>query len=280
MRQTDQEGTTGVTTRPHTQPQGWAIGTARFVIKPVLSVLARRRWTGTDHIPVSGGAVLVINHISHVDPLVIAHYVHDLGRLPRYLGKAGLWRNKFLRPLLENARQIPVERLSDTAAGAFDAAVAAVEAGELVVIYPEGTITRDPDLWPMVGKSGAARVALSTHCPVIPVGQWGAQELMAPYSGSLKVSRNRPLLQVAAGEPIDLSDLYDQPVTAQTIAEATGRIMAAITDIVADLRHETPPGVRFDPRLMGVREIGNPNLPADPPHDQSDQQHTRQEGDA
>lgn len=265
-----------MTTRPHTQPQGWAIGAARVVIKPALTVLTRRRWSGTEQIPASGGALLVVNHISHVDPLVVAHFVHDQGRLPRYLGKAGLWRNSFLRPLLENARQIPVERLSETAVGAFDAAVAAVEAGELVVIYPEGTITRDPDLWPMVGKSGAARVALTTHCPVIPVGQWGAQEVMAPYSGKLRVSRKRPVLQVTAGAPIDLSDLYDQPISAATISQATDRIMGAITAIVADLRQQRPPGERFDPRARGVAPIGRPN----PPNDQSDQQHTRQEGDA
>ena len=54
--------------------------------------------------------------------------------------------------------------------------------GECVVVYPEGTITRDPDLWPMVGKSGAARIALATGCPVIPIGQWGAQEVLAPYA--------------------------------------------------------------------------------------------------
>ena len=89
-----------------------------------------------------------------------------------------MFRNKALGGFLRAAGQIPVERLSANAAGAYDAAVAAVRAGECVVVYPEGTLTRDPDLWPMVGKSGAARIALETGCPVIPVGQWGAHDLL------------------------------------------------------------------------------------------------------
>ena len=125
---------------------------------------------------------MVFNHISHVDPLTAAHFVYDHGRIPRYLAKSGLFKNKALGAFLRGAGQIPVERLSKNADGAYDAAVAAVRAGECVVVYPEGTITRDPDLWPMTGKSGAARIALATGCPVIPVGQWGAQELLPPYT--------------------------------------------------------------------------------------------------
>ena len=101
------------------------------------------------------------------------------------------------------AGQIPVERLSRNAVGAYDAAVAAVRDGECVVVYPEGTITRDPDLWPMVGKSGAARIALETGCPVIPVGQWGAQELLAPYAKKPNLfPRKRITMKV--GDPVDL----------------------------------------------------------------------------
>ena len=112
----------------------------------------------------------------------MAHILWDHGRIPRYLAKAGLFKNKLLGFFLRSAGQIPVHRSSKDAAGAFDAAVAAVRAGKCVVVYPEGTITRDPGLWPMVGKSGAARIALATDAPVIPIGQWGAQELLAPYA--------------------------------------------------------------------------------------------------
>ena len=155
---------------------------------------------------------MVFNHISEVDPLIAAHVLCDHGRLPRYLAKAGLFKNKFLGFFLRSAGQIPVERLSKNAAGAFDAAVAAVRAGECVVVYPEGTITRDPDLWPMVGKSGAARIALETRAPVIPIGQWGAQELLAPYARKPDLfPRKRITMKV--GDPVDLSDLAAQEHT-------------------------------------------------------------------
>jgi 1-acyl-sn-glycerol-3-phosphate acyltransferase len=181
--------------------------------------------------------------------------------MPRYLAKPGLFKNPAMSRFLTAAGQIPVERLSKNAKGAFDAAVAAVRSGEAVVVYPEGTLTRDPDLWPMAGKSGAARIALETGCPVIPIGQWGAHDLLYPYA---KRPRLFPRTQITmkVGDPVPLDDLREQPHTVQTINEATRRIMAALTDLVAELRHETAPAERFDPRKSGVRETGNPKRAA------------------
>ena len=93
--------------------------------------------------------------------------------------------------VVRNSGQIPVFRESRDAAEAFRGAVAAIEAGECVAVYAEGTITRDPDMWPMVGKTGAARVALATGCPVIPVAQWGPEQLLPPYKGTGSASRSR-----------------------------------------------------------------------------------------
>jgi 1-acyl-sn-glycerol-3-phosphate acyltransferase len=239
------------------QRRGWAWTIAVGIVKPLLLATTKQDWVGGEKIPPTGGFVLALNHVSHVDPLTAAHIMYDHGRLPRYLAKSGLFRNKALGFFLRAAGQIPVERLSRNAAGAYGAAVAAVRAGECVVVYPEGTITRDPDGWPMVGKSGAARIALETGCPVIPVGQWGAQELLAPYA-----TRPHPFprktVHMRVGDPVDLSDLLDQPHTTAVIHEATERIMAAITVLVEQLRHETAPAERFDPRRAGVAEIGNP----------------------
>ena len=139
----------------------------------MLLATTKRTWRGGEHIPASGGCIVVFNHISHVDPLTAAHFLYDHGRIPRYLAKSGLFKNKALGFFLRGAGQIPVERLSRNAKGAYDAAVAAVRAGECVVVYPEGTLTRDPALWPMTGKSGAARIALETGVsghPRRPVG--------------------------------------------------------------------------------------------------------------
>lgn len=231
---------------------------AESLLRPTLLATSSHTWIDGEKIPPTGGCVVVVNHISHVDPLLSAHFVYDHGRLPRYLAKSSLFTTKALGGFLTAAGQIPVERLSRNAVGAFDAAVRAVRGGECVVVYPEGTLTRDPDLWPMTGKTGAARIALETGCPVTPVGQWGAQHILPPYSKRPHLWP-RTHITMKAGDPVELGDLVARKPTADVIAQATDRIMSAITELVADLRGETAPQQRFDPRLHGVRETGNPN---------------------
>jgi len=243
--------------RPLQQKRGWAFNLAVPVLKPVLVATTKRTWIDGEKIPATGGCILVFNHVSHVDPLTAAHLVYDHGRMPRYLAKSGLFKNRALSSFLTAAGQIPVERLSRNAKGAFDAAVAAVKAGECVVVYPEGTLTRDPDLWPMVGKSGAARIALETGCPVIPVGQWGAHDLLYPYAKKPHLFP-RTQITMKVGDPVSLDDLRDKPRTSEVVNEATRRIMAALTDLVAELRHEEAPTERFDPRRSGLRQTGDP----------------------
>jgi 1-acyl-sn-glycerol-3-phosphate acyltransferase len=251
-----------VTVRKLSQKRGWAWNVAVALVKPPLLAVVSRTWIDGTKIPATGGCIVVCNHISHADPLLMAHFVYDHGRIPRYLAKAGVFKNKLLGGYLRAAGQIPVERLSANAAGAFDAAVAAVNAGECVVVYPEGTLTRDPDLWPMVGKSGAARIALETGCPVIPVGQWGAHELLAPYAAKPHLLP-RKHVTMKAGDPVPLDDLREiEPRTTAVVAQATDRIMVALTAIVAELRGEQAPAERFDPRKAGVAVTGNPRKAA------------------
>ena len=240
------------------QPRGWAMTVAASILKPTLLAATSRTWIDGEKIPAAGGCIVAINHISHVDPLLSAHFVYDHGRLPRYLAKSGLFSNKALAGFLTSAGQIPVERLTRNAIGAYDSAVRAIGDGECIVIYPEGTLSRDPGLWPMKGKSGAARIALATGCPVIPVGQWGAHEILPPYTKTPHLVPRKNVV-MKAGDPVPLDDLVALPPTPETTALATDRIMSAITGIVADLRGETPPAERYDPRAAGVREIGNPH---------------------
>jgi 1-acyl-sn-glycerol-3-phosphate acyltransferase len=127
-----------------------------------------------------------------------------------------------------------------------------------VVVYPEGTITRDPDLWPMRGKTGAARIALATGCPVIPVAQWGVQDLLAPYAKKPDLFP-RKRITYRAGDPVPLDDLLTQPASNEVTLEATERIMAAITALLEEIRGAKAPAVRYDPRATGTAEIGNPN---------------------
>jgi 1-acyl-sn-glycerol-3-phosphate acyltransferase len=230
---------------------------AVVILRPLLMVLTRRDWRGAENLPAEGGFVVATNHVSHVDPLTFAHFLYDNGKLPRFLGKEGLFRLFFVGQVLRGAKQIPVFRESADASRAFSAAVAAVRAGECVAIYPEATLTRDPDLWPMVGKTGAARVALETGAPVIPIAQWGPQQLLPPYAKKPHLLP-RPTMHVWAGPPVDLDDVRDRPVDAVLLREVTERIMAAITSLLEEIRQEQAPAVRYDPRTEGLPVTGNP----------------------
>jgi 1-acyl-sn-glycerol-3-phosphate acyltransferase len=247
--------------RPVRERRGWAFAIVVGLLRRPLMVLTRRDWRDGEKVPAVGGCVLVVNHVSHLDPITLGHFLYDHGRLVRYLAKDALFTTPVVGPIVKDAKQIPVSRLTTDATRAFDAAVEAVNNGELVGVYPEGTITRDPDGWPMRGKTGAARIALATGCPVIPVGQWGAQEILPAYSTRPRLLP-RKTVHYKVGDPVDLSDLQGKPLTNEVLHEATDRIMAAITALVEDLRGQHAPPVRFDPRASGVREIGNPRKAA------------------
>jgi 1-acyl-sn-glycerol-3-phosphate acyltransferase len=240
---------------------GWAFGFCVFVLRRPLLLLTRREWRGGEHIPRSGGCVVVTNHVSEFDPVPFGHFVYDHGRVPRFLGKAEVFRVPVVGSILRNAGQIPVDRMTSDAEKAFSAAVAAVRLGECIVVYVEGTITRDPGLWPMVGKTGAARIALTTGCPVIPVAQWGPQDVLAPYGRRPRLLP-RKLMQMTAGPPVELSSLQGGEPTPAALHEATDRIVADITSLLEVIRQVQAPPVRFDPRKAGVAEIGNPNRPS------------------
>lgn len=237
--------------------KGTAVRVAEVLVKPTNRALARRVDIDGEKIPAIGGCIIVANHVTKIDPLIVAHMIYDHGRIPRFLAKEALFELPVLGRIVRGAGQIPVPRLTDHARGAYDAAVRALHAGELLVFYPEGSITRDPNLWPMRGKSGAARLALESGAPVIPVGHWGDQEVLAPYSSRLRPFP-RKTVTLKVGDPIDLADLLEGEITPEKVAEATARIMAALTQVVVDIRGEQAPVERFDPKAAGVAEIGNP----------------------
>ncbi|HET8987730.1 MAG TPA: lysophospholipid acyltransferase family protein [Humibacillus sp.] len=235
----------------------WAYRFAAILIRPLLMLLTKRDWRGAEHLPHEGGFVVSTNHISYADPLPFAHYMYDNGRAAYFLAKESVFRVRGVGWVLRKAGQIPVYRNSTAAADAFRSAVEGIRAGKVVAIFPEGTITRDPDLWPMRGKTGAARVALETRCPLVPVAQWGAQEILSPY-GHRPSLFPRKTIHVLAGPPVDLADLYGRPIDTKVLREATDRLMDRITDLLEQVRGEVRPSERFDPRTHGVPEIGNP----------------------
>lgn len=247
-----------MTERKWPRKPGAGFRVSEAILLPTLTAMSGRTWIDGEKIPETGGVVLVANHVTKIDPLTIAHFVHHHGRAPRFLAKAGLWDVPFVGWILRDAKQIPVARMSSDAQNAFAAAEKALREGECIVVYPEGTVTRDPDLWPMRGKTGAARMALATDVPVIPVAHWGEQEILPPYAKRPHLFPRKRIV-VKAGDPVDLADLQGGEVTAEKIALATDRIMAALTGLVAELRDEEAPVERFDPKSAGVAEIGNPN---------------------
>jgi 1-acyl-sn-glycerol-3-phosphate acyltransferase len=233
------------------------------VVKPVMILVSRRDWPAGHPLP-EGGIVVVPNHLSHVDPFVVGHYLYNQGRPPRFLAKASLFSTFLVGTIVRHAGQIPVYRETRDASVALRDAIAAVRRGECVVVYAEGTLTRDPELWPMVGKTGAARIAFASGRPVVPVAMWGPQDLLLPYSRRPHLWP-RPTMRVRVGAPVELADLLPpgtdpNAVPGDVLRLATERIMAGITALVAGMRGEPAPAVRFDPRREGLPTIGDPGL--------------------
>lgn len=216
------------------------------ILYPLVAVMFKLRWRGLDNIPRRGGVIVVANHVSYVDPLGLAKFVWDSGRYPSFLAKDSLFRIPVVGRILGWANQIPVYRGTADARDSLRDAVRALENGACLVIYPEGTVTRDPDWWPMLAKTGVARVALAADVPVIPVAQWGAQFAYDRYNHKRDFLPRKPLTNVA-GPPIDLSAYRGRPVTAPLLREVTDVCMAAVRDLLGELRELTPPD-GFAPR--------------------------------
>jgi 1-acyl-sn-glycerol-3-phosphate acyltransferase len=229
---------------------------AELIVKPPLTVFVRRDWRGVEHLPQDRGFVACSNHVSHLDPFTLAHFLVDHGCPPRFLAKESVFRLPVLGRIVSGAGQIPVYRETADAGKAFSAAVRAVEEGECVAVYPEATLTRDPDLWPMVGKTGAARIALTTGCPVIPIAQWGVQDILAPYARWVHLLPRRTA-HVVAGPPVDLSRFAGAPLDAATLHAATDAVLDAITAQLVPLRGGRPPEQRWDPSEHGQPRLGN-----------------------
>ncbi len=217
------------------------------IVRPVLVAITRRDWHGAENLPEGRGFIAASNHMTNVDPVTFAHFLYDNGVAPKILAKASLFRVPVLGWVVRATGQIPVHRNTTDAGRSLSQGQAALDAGECVAVFPEGTLTRDPDLWPMVAKTGVARLALATRAPVVPIAQWGAQGLLGRYSKVFKPFPPKKVT-IVAGPPVVLDDLYDRPLDAATLREATDRVMDAITALLADIRGEEPPAVRFDMR--------------------------------
>lgn len=222
-----------------------------------MMLLTKRDWRGAEKLESDGAGIIVVtNHISWFDPLTIALILWNSDRPPRFLAKESVFRVPVMGAVITSAGQIKVYRETANAVDAVRDAIAAVEAGECVVVYPEGTITRDPDLWPMEGKTGAARIALATGRPVFPVAMWGPQEVMRPYRKEFRIFP-RKTMRVRVGDPVDLSAFVGRELDADTLHAASDRIMDALTAELAVIRDEPAPAHRFAKEQKTTTDMTN-----------------------
>lgn len=233
---------------PIARPDSRSYRSIAWLIRHLMFAVCRYDWKGGEHLQHDGGFIAAANHASELDALSFAQYLYDHGVEPRILAKRGLFTSPLTGWILRSTRMIPVDRGSVAAQESLMAARDQLGRGACVAILPEGTLTRDPDMWPMEGKTGLARLALATRLPVVPVAQWGAHEILPRYGRVLKPFP-RKKVSVHAGPAVDLSDLYDRPTDTEALREATTRVMDAITAILEDIRGEQAPEKRFDLRL-------------------------------
>jgi 1-acyl-sn-glycerol-3-phosphate acyltransferase len=243
-------------------PTGKPLGTnrtfticARIVI-PLLSAFTKREWSGAANIPATGPAIVISNHVSYADVLFFAQFLYKSGRAPRFIGKRSVFEIPIIGRIILAAEQIPVDRESSSASHALEHAIASLKAGHLVGIYPEGTLTRDENLWPMAAKTGAARLAILTENPIIPVAAWGPHKVLPRYGKRVHLLP-RTKVTLRAGAPIDLSPWYGKAEDQAALIEATAFMMRQLTSMVADIRGETPPEIIFDPRTSDLPRTGN-----------------------
>lgn len=225
------------------------------VVVPLVGWFAKIEVRGGENLPREGAYVLAPNHHSEFDPLTVAVATWRLGRAPRFMAKESLFRVPVLGAAMKATGMVPVTRGKSGASQSMAQANDIVKNARGVIVYPEGTLTRDPDVWPMRGKSGAVRLALAGGIPLIPVAHWGEQQFMPRY-GKIKLFPPRRRVTVVIGKPVDMSDFVGREHEKGVLTDATDRVMAEISGLLGEIRGETPPAERWDPTRHGQSETG------------------------
>ena len=214
------------------------------IVKNILvtfnKIFFRWRFDGLENIPRRGPLIVAGNHISYFDPLCQGYMVVKAKRQPRFFAKSELWRNPFLRFILSHARQIPVQRGTGES-GPVEKAIDALGQGNVVMIYPESTITTNADLTPMQGKTGVARVALATGAPVVPIAVWGSH-WVKPKRRRARQKLGR-LIVLKAGEPMRFDEaLLARADDPEVLRDVTDQVMAELDRLVRELHKVYPEG--------------------------------------
>lgn len=224
------------------------------LVLPVFNTTIRWRLRG--ELPKTGPFILAPNHFTEIDPLIMGIATWKYGRAPRFMAKASLFRVPVLGWVLRKTGQVPVER-DRSNLQAMSAANDLIEHGRGVIVYPEGSLTRDPDMWPMRGRSGAVRLALQKSLDIYPAAHWGTQEVMARYGKRVHLNPfKRKTIEVSVGKPVDLSAYRGRPITKTLLEEATDAVMRDISALLSELRHEPAPAERWNPKAHNQTETG------------------------
>jgi 1-acyl-sn-glycerol-3-phosphate acyltransferase len=211
---------------------------AELALVPPFQLWFNWRLEGLEKIPAQGPLIVVGNHLSYIDPFAHGYFVVKAGRRPRFLAKRELFDAPLVGTVLRGARQISVERGTGDRSALEDAR-RAVELGEVVVIYPEGTTTTtNEDFSPGRGKTGAVRLAVATGTPILPVATWGGQFVWR-RSGRQSLAFGRPIW-VVAGEPFNPAERLNGAADARRIRAVTDEMMGSLAALVDDLRDRYP----------------------------------------
>lgn len=202
----------------------------------------RRRYFGLEHIPATGGGVVVINHTSYVDFMPAGLGLAKRGRRGRFLVKSELTDVAIMRFLVKHAKAVPVDRSAGGAA--YVAAVVALRGGELIVVYPETTLSRSFELKEF--KSGAVRMAAEAGVPVIPTIVWGSQRQWTK-GAQRRIGRERFPIDIEFGAPMHFDANEDPEVGTARLRET----MTTLLHRVQDRYPDAPAGADWLPARLG-----------------------------
>ena len=197
--------------------------------------------TGAENVPKSGGAVLVINHLSYMDFAYAGLAAIPSKRLVRFMAKDDVFRHKISGPLMRGMHHIPVDRAAGAAS--FREAVTALKAGEIVGVFPEATISRSFEL--KAFKSGAVRMAQAAGVPVLPMIVWGSQRVWTKGYPK-RLGRTKVPITLSVGEPIAAG-------RQDNADDINARLRAAMTELLHSAQEAYPPVPGSELKFLPVR---------------------------
>ena len=178
------------------------------------------RVSGSAHIPRSGGAVIATNHVGYLDFVFVGYGARPAGRLVRFMAKKEVFDHPVSGPLMRGMKHLPVDRYGK-AVDAIDLAVDVLRRGEVVGMFPEGTISRS--FVPAAGKTGAARMAMGAGVPLIPGAVWGSQRILT--KGRPRNLQRRVAITVDFGPPIPYAPDDDPADVTKRLMDTVGRLV-------------------------------------------------------